>query len=91
MAKQIKSEQIIHIRLKNLEAFRRYQKIKAASKAIELKLEQLANEAGLPKSKRFKRNCKGYLVDGNGGAVAKFSVYDMPEKTVPGFKVCRIS
>lgn len=85
MAKEIK------IRLKNVEAFRRYQRIKAASKAVELKLADLARQAGLPTSKQFKKDCRGYMVDGNGNPVAKFSVYSMPAREIPPCKVCRIS
>lgn len=83
--------QSIKIRLKDLSAFQRWQRIKQASKAIELKLDNLAKQAGLPTSKQFKRDCKGYLTDGNGNPVAKFSVYGMPARQIPACKVCRIS
>lgn len=85
MAREIK------IRLKNLTAFQRWQRLKQASKAVELKLKDLSRQAGLPESKQFKRDCKGYIVDGNGNPVAKFSVYGMPAREIPACKVCRIS
>lgn len=81
----------IKIRIRNLDAFRRYQKQKAAAKAIELELDDLSKQAGLPTSQQFKRNCKGYLVDGNNSPVAKFSVFEMPERTMKACRVCRIS
>lgn len=86
-----KNEKLIKIRIKNSDAFRRWQRLKAASKAVDLKLSDLAKQAGLPESKQFKKDCKGYLVDGNGNPVAKFSVYGMPERIIPPCKVCRIS
>lgn len=87
----MKNEKIIKIRIKNLEAFRKFQKLKQAQKAFELKLKELAKTAGLPESKQFKRDCKGYLTDGNGAPVAKFSVFGKPEFMMPACKVCRIS
>jgi uncharacterized protein YccT (UPF0319 family) len=87
----MKKQDNIKVRLKDLASFQRWQKLKAASKALSLKLDNLAQAAGLPSSKQFKRNCKGYLVNGNGDPVAKFSVYDMPARSMPACKVCRIS
>lgn len=87
----MKNEKIIKIRLKNLEAFRKFQKLKQAQKAFELKLKELAKMAGLPESKQFKRDCKGYFTDGNGVPVGKFSVFNKPEFMMPACKVCRIS
>ena len=85
MAREIK------IRIKNIQAFRAWQKRRPALAAIKLELEDLAKQAGLPTSKQFKRDCKGYLVDGNNTPLEKFSVYTMPEKTIPACKCCRIS
>lgn len=81
----------IKIRLKSTGAFRRWQRLHGALKAAKLKLDNLAVDAGLPESKQFKRNCTGVLVDGNGNPLAKFSVYDMPERTMKACKACRIS
>lgn len=85
MAKEIK------IRLKNTDAFRKWQRLNQASKAVEMKLKDLAKQAGLPTSKQFKRDCKGYFTDGNGNPVGKFSVFSRAEFVMPECKVCRIS
>lgn len=92
MAKN-QNEKIIKIRLKNSDAFRKWQRLKAASNAVEVRLKDLAKQAGLPESKQFRRDCKGYLVDGNNSAVAKFTVFTKPAelKPRPACKVCRIS
>jgi hypothetical protein len=81
----------LNIRLKDGKAFKQWQRLKAANKAVELKIDNLAKLAGVPTSKTFKRNCKGFLTDGNGNPLAKFSVYDMPPRSMPACKVCRVS
>lgn len=90
MAKN-QNERIIKIRLKNSDSFRKWQRLKAASKALELKLDDLARQAGLPIAKQFRKDCKGYLVDGNNNAIAKFSSYAMPERTIPPCRALRIT
>ena len=82
---------IIKIRIKNIDAFRKYQAINAQKNALELTSKALAKEAGLPTSKQFKRDCAGYLVDGNNQTVAKFSVFSKEAFMMPACKVCRIS
>lgn len=87
----MKQERIIKIRLADAAAFRKWQRLKAALKAGELRLEELHKQAGLPVSKKFRRNCRRYLTDGNGTPVAKFSVFDMPPREIKACKVCRIT
>jgi hypothetical protein len=81
----------IKIRLKNSQAFQKYLKLKAAEKAFKLKLDNLAKEAGLPESKKFKKDCRGFLVDGNNNPIGKFSVFKKPSFEMPACWVCRIS
>jgi len=85
MAKEIK------IRLKDTDAFRKWQRLNQASKAVKMRLESLAKQAGLPESKQFKHDCKGYFVDGNNNPLGKFSVFSKGEFVMPACKVCRIS
>ena len=92
MAKKIENKLgNLNVTIKDIDSFRKWQRLKTAQKAFELKLENLAAKAGLPKAKQFKKDCKGYLADKSGNPVAKFSVYSMPERTMPACKVCRIS
>lgn len=86
-----KSDKIIKIRIKNIDAFRKYQALKAQANALELTCKDLSKQAGLPTSKQFKRECAGYLVDGNNQTVAKFSVFHKEAFMMPACKVCRIS
>lgn len=82
---------IIKIRIKNIDAFRKYQVINAQKNALDLTLKDLAIQAGLPTSKQFKKDCAGYLVDGNNNTVAKFTVFSKEAFMMPACKVCRIS
>lgn len=84
-------DKIIKIRIKNIDSFRKYQAINAQKNALELTAKALAKEAGLPTSKQFKKDCSGYLVDGNNQTVAKFSVFNKDSFVMPACKVCRIS
>ena len=91
MAKMNNKLENLKITIRDIEAFRRWQRLKTAKTAFELKLENLRKQAGLPIAKQFKKDCKGYLADGNGNPIGKFSVYGMPERVMPACKVCRIS
>lgn len=87
----MKEQKLIKIRVRDAKAFAQWQRLSAAINAATVKREELSAKAGLPKSKQFKRDCKGYLVNGNGVPIGKFSVFTKAEFIMPACKVCRIS